>query len=146
MNVAAYGSPGLQASAGEAFPVVRRVGSIVGPNKIGEGGRFSGVGAWEVGVRYSDTSLDFDPGLPGLAPPIGGIRGGRQKVWTIGLNWYRGYNVKLMLDYQHAEVDRLNPAGPDNPEPFGSGEATPPIGVQVGQTLDMFSSRMQFAF
>jgi hypothetical protein len=43
-------------------------------------------------------------------------------------------------------VDRLNPASPADPEPFGSGDATPPIGVQIGQTLHAFALRTQYSF
>ena len=36
-------------------------------------------------------------------------------------------------------VDRLNPASPLNPEPFGPPPATPPIGVQIGQKLNILA-------
>jgi phosphate-selective porin OprO/OprP len=62
------------------------------------------------------------------------------------VNWYLNSNVKLMLNYLHVDVDRLNPAGPDNPTPFGAPPATPPIGVEVGQTLDIYALRSQFSF
>jgi len=40
-----------------------------------------------------------------------------------------------MFNYLHIDVDRLNPAGPDNLTPFGSSPATPPLGVESGQSL-----------
>ena len=43
-------------------------------------------------------------------------------------------------------VDRLNPAGPDNLTPFGSSPATPPLGVDIGQSLDVYALRSQFSF
>jgi len=43
-------------------------------------------------------------------------------------------------------VDRLNPAGPGNTAPFGAAPNTPPIGVQIGQDLDVIALRSQFSF
>jgi len=101
-------------------------------------------GAWELALRYSHTDLDFRAGLPGTAAASGSVRGGRQNVWTFGINWYVSANVRLMLDYLRVSVDRLNPAGVEDLAPFGS--ATPPIGVQIGQDLDVIALRSQFNF
>ena len=81
-----------------------------------------------------------------MPPPTDGIRGGIQNNWTFGLNWYPNPNIRMMIDYQLVSVDRLNPASPSNPEPFGSGDATPPVGVQIGQSLQIFSLRTQYSF
>jgi len=62
------------------------------------------------------------------------------------VNWYLNTNVKLMFNYLHIDVDRLNPAGPDNLTPFGSSPATPPLGVDIGQSLDVYALRSQFSF
>jgi phosphate-selective porin OprO/OprP len=51
-----------------------------------------------------------------------------------------------MFNYLHIDVDRLNPAGPDNLTPFGSSPATPPLGVESGQSLDVYALRSQFSF
>jgi hypothetical protein len=59
---------------------------------------------------------------------------------------YLNSNLKLMLNYLHIDVDRLNPAGLENAAPFGPPPATPPIGVNVGQTLDVYALRSQFSF
>jgi phosphate-selective porin OprO and OprP len=50
-----------------------------------------------------------------------------------------------MLDYMRVKVDRLNPdtAGA---LPFGAAPITPPPGVHIGQDLDIYSLRTQFAF
>jgi len=103
-------------------------------------------GALELAARYSHTDLNFHAGSPGSPPPPGGIRGGVQDNWSVGFNWYPTPNTKFMFDYQHISVDRLNPASPTDPEPFGSGDATPPIGVQIGQTLQTLSIRTQYSF
>jgi phosphate-selective porin OprO/OprP len=50
------------------------------------------------------------------------------------------------MNYMLIDVDRLNPAGPGNPQPFGAAPNTPPIGVEIGQDLDVFALRTQFSF
>lgn len=105
-----------------------------------------GFGAFELAARYSYLDLDFRPGAPGTAAIPGSIRGGEQRIVTLGLNWYLNSNAKLLFNYLHVDVDRLNPAGPGNLLPFGSGTATPPIGVQIGQDYDAVAVRTQFAF
>lgn len=88
-----------------------------------------GWGAWELAARYSVLNLNFDEGLPGLAPPKNGIRGGDQKIWTAGLNWYPNNAIRFMLDYQHTDVSRLSSTGTD-----------------AGARLDAVSLRAQVAF
>lgn len=105
-----------------------------------------GWGALELAARYSWVDLDYHAGLPGFAPPADGIRGGTQKIWTVGLNWYLNSNVRLMFDYQRINVDRLNPASAASPTPFGISPSTPPVGAQIGQKFDTLSIRSQFAF
>ena len=98
-------------------------------------------GAFELGVRYSVLDLNFHEGLPGTAPAPEAIRGGEQTVWSIGLNWYPAPAIKLMAAFQDVSVDRLSPGG----AAFGAG-ATPPAGAQVGQDLQIWSLRTQYAF
>jgi phosphate-selective porin OprO/OprP len=112
----------------------------------------SAVARWAPGrgrttpLRYSNTDLNFDEGLPGTEAPLGSVRGGEQEIFAAGINWYLNSNLKLMLNYLHIDVDRLNPAGLENAAPFGPPPATPPIGVNVGQTLDVYALRSQFSF
>src|SRR5205823_5035008 len=105
-----------------------------------------GFGALELAARYSRMNLNFDEGLEGAAATPGAVRGGDQQVWTFGVNWYPNPSIKVMLDYLLIDVSRLNPAGPANTQPFGPTPNTPPIGVQVGQDLDVFALRTQFSF
>lgn len=105
-----------------------------------------GWGAFELAARYSYTNLNYHSGQAGTAAQPGQIRGGKQQIETIGLNWYLNTNFKLLFDFQHVQVDRLNPAGPGNLTPFGAGALTPPIGAQIGQTYNAFAVRSQFAF
>jgi len=105
-----------------------------------------GVGAWELAARYSRMDLNFMSGLEGAAAAPGSVRGGDQSVVTLGVNWFPNPNVKVMMNYLLIDVDRLNPAGADNPLPFGPSPNTPPTGVQIGQDLDVFALRTQFSF
>ena len=105
-----------------------------------------GFGAWELGARYSRMNLNFMEGLEGAAAAPEAVRGGDQEVITLGVNWYPNNNVKVMLDYLMIDVERFNPAGPGNTQPFGPAPNTPPLGVDIGQDLDVIALRTQFAF
>lgn len=68
-----------------------------------------GWGAWEVLARYSNIDLDYQPFAAAAA---GGIAGGQQDVWTIGLNWYPNNAIKFQLNYDNIQVNHVNaPAG-----------------------------------
>ncbi|MGN6147325.1 MAG: OprO/OprP family phosphate-selective porin [Rhizomicrobium sp.] len=88
----------------------------------------AGTGAWELAARYSVLDLNDNAGTAGLPAPLGGVRGGEQKIWTAGVNWYPNNAVRFVLDYQHTDVSRLNAAGGD-----------------IGAKLDAVSLRAQFA-
>jgi phosphate-selective porin OprO and OprP len=105
-----------------------------------------GMGAWELALRYSHLDLDYHAGAFGTAATADAIRGGVQDIWTFGVNWYLNPNVKVMLNWLHVDVDRLNPAGPANLTPFGPAPGTPPVGVDIGQDLDIYGLRTQYSF
>jgi phosphate-selective porin OprO/OprP len=86
-------------------------------------------GAWELAARYSVLDLDDHAGSAGAAAPFGGVRGGRQRITTVGLNWRPNRVLRFLLDYQWDDIDRLNAAG-----------------AQVGETVQAVSFRSQFAF
>ena len=69
-----------------------------------------GYGAWEVKARYSELDLNDSS-----------VTGGELDNITAGLNWYLNPNTKIMLDYIHADKDRIGQA-------------------------DMFMMRLQFDF
>jgi phosphate-selective porin OprO/OprP len=73
----------------------------------------SGIGAWELAARYSVLDLNDNAGFAGFLTPVGGVRGGRQNIWTVGFNWYPNNAIRFLLDYQHTNVSRLNTAGAD---------------------------------
>lgn len=99
-------------------------------------------GAWELAARYSDMDLNYAEGAAGSAQGPSAVRGGAQKILTLGLNWYPNANVRFLFDYQRVEVDRLSPGG----LAFGAGVLTPPAGAEIGQDLNIWSLRTQYAF
>jgi phosphate-selective porin OprO and OprP len=96
-----------------------------------------GLGAWELGVRYSDVDLNYHNGAPGLAPIADAIRGGEEKNTSVALNWYPNTVVRLMFDYAHVDLSRLSP----NATLYQT-----PAGAQIGQHYDVISGRAQFSF
>jgi len=70
-----------------------------------------GIGAWEIAARYSVLNLNDNAGAPGFAAPADGIRGGEQKIWSAGINWYPNSDIRFVLDYQHTDVSRLDALG-----------------------------------
>ncbi len=85
-------------------------------------------GAFEVAARYSLVDLNFREGTTG-APVAGAVRGGEQKIWSAGLNWYLNPSMRVMLDYQHVDVDRLGATG-----------------LQIGQSYNAIAARGQVNF
>ncbi|CAN7505029.1 porin [Phenylobacterium sp. LjRoot225] len=77
-------------------------------------------GAWEVAARYSTVNLN-DLGA--------GVRGGEQKIASVGVNWYLNPTMRLMLNYLHVDVDRQNSAG-----------------AQIGQEYNAVALRSQLSF
>jgi phosphate-selective porin OprO and OprP len=71
----------------------------------------AGSGAWELAGRYSVLDLNDNAGIAGHATPLGGIRGGDEKIWTAGLNWYPNSAIRFVLDYQNVDVTKLTAAG-----------------------------------
>jgi phosphate-selective porin OprO/OprP len=98
-------------------------------------------GAWELGLRYSDLDLNYHEGAPGTAQVADAIRGGEQKILTVGLNWYVNAVLRFQAAFQDVNVNRLSPGG----AAFLAG-STPPAGAQVGQNLQIWSFRTQYAF
>ena len=92
-------------------------------------------GAFELAARYSDLDLNYhDCGaghaIPAAAAPcFDAVRGGEQKISSVGLNWYLNPAIRFMFDYLHVDVDRFNAAG-----------------LQVGQKYDAIAMRSQLTF
>jgi phosphate-selective porin OprO/OprP len=89
-----------------------------------------GIGAWELGLRYSVTNLNSDV-IPGVSQTVtGGIYGGLQKIVGVALSWYPSDWVRFYLQFQYTNVDKLNSAGT----------------VQIGQQFETLAGRVQVAF
>lgn len=96
-------------------------------------------GAWELAARYSVLDLNY---REDALPALGSIRGGEQSIFSLGLNWYVNNGVTLQASWRNVSVDRTSPGG----TAFGAGAATPALGTQVGQDLNIFAFRTQYAF
>ncbi len=66
-----------------------------------------GLGAWELAARYSDIDLNDDP------LSAAGVAGGKQDVWTIGLNWYVTSGIRFALNYDNIRVSHPNAPATD---------------------------------
>lgn len=95
-----------------------------------EGG---GWGAFELAARYSTLDLNDNAGVVGGALPAGGVRGGEQRIGTIGLNWYPNPVLKFTLQAQNVQLSRIGTLG-----------ATP--NANIGQNFNTIAFRSQLAF
>ena len=84
-----------------------------------------GWGAWEIAGRVSTIDLNDQLGT------ATGIAGGRQTIYTAGLNWYVNRNVRFMFDYLHGNVAR---------------QVSPTNTTDAGSRFDAFAMRTQVAF
>ncbi len=89
-----------------------------------------GYGAFELVGRYSHIDLNDKVTRGVAAATTGGVYGGSQDVYAVGVNWYPNDFLRLMLDYDIINVDRLNPAGT----------------TQIGQRIQAVALRAQAAF
>ncbi|MDB5438979.1 MAG: hypothetical protein JWM33_1406 [Caulobacteraceae bacterium] len=112
-----------------AYDAANAVFAAPKPNNNFAYGGSGAIGAWELVARYSDTNLNYRQGVVGSAAPTGAVRGGEQKISTVGLNWFPNPTLKFMLDYQDVKVDRI-----------GAGNA------QVGQEYNAVAFRSQISF
>lgn len=107
-------------------------GAFIGPapsQPVDKGG----LGAFEVAVRYSDLDFNDNPGQAGAPVPLGGSRGGDQRILGLGLNWSPTDQFRFMLQFQNVEIDRIGTLG-----------ATP--NTNIGQTYQSIALRSQFTF
>jgi phosphate-selective porin OprO/OprP len=77
------------------------------------------------------------------------VRGGEQKAFTLGLNWYPNDNLRFALDYQWIDIDRLQS---DATPSAITGVTTTTTGTPViptlstDQTVQAVALRAQFGF
>ncbi|MEQ1610692.1 MAG: porin [Hyphomonadaceae bacterium] len=62
------------------------------------------LGAWEIAARYSTLDLTD-----------GGVIGGEQENWTVGVNWYVNRNVRVSANYVDAKAEPNRLGAADNP-------------------------------
>jgi phosphate-selective porin OprO/OprP len=84
-----------------------------------------GWGAWEIAGRVSTISLNDQLGTANA------VAGGRQTIYTAGLNWYVNRNIRFMFDYLHGNIAK-------QVSPTNTGDA--------GTKFDAFAMRTQVAF
>jgi len=113
-----------------------------------------GWGAWEIAARYSDLNLDSHARDPAGAITnwttagaetytfYNTVRGGDQRIVTVGLNWYPNNAVRFALDYQWIDVCRLQAPAPVT---ITGGTPTLPA-LNGGQKLQTIALRAQFGF
>jgi phosphate-selective porin OprO and OprP len=85
------------------------------PKQNFEPGKGTGLGAWELALRYGELRIDnaafasFGSGNPAArqarsyADPTVSAR--KAQAWASGINWYLNRNLKLALDYEHTRFD-----------------------------------------
>ncbi len=111
------------------------------------------IGAVELAARYSD--LDLNDNVSDSSKVITGwtgatnrtytyyntVRGGDQRAWTIGLNWFPIYNVRVALDY-----DRIN-VGREQAPATVTTTGTPALpALSASQTVQAVAVRVQVGF
>ena len=94
-----------------------------------------GWGAVEFAARYDDVDLNDDI-KAGEAPHLtGGVEGGTQQAYTLGVNWYPNIDMKFVFDFQHTQVDRLKVTT----------NGTIPT-LPAGTTINAIAARAQFSY
>lgn len=84
-----------------------------------------GWGAWEVAGRVSQIDLNNDLGQ------ANGVAGGKQTVYTAGVNWYVNRNIRFMFNYLHGDIAKQ--VSSTNP-------------ADAGASFDAIAMRTQIAF
>ena len=105
------------------------------PFKYSDGG----WGAWELALRYSyvdlnDEENNFRSDINGVSNFVG-VRGGVERNFTFGVNWYVNVWIRFMFNYIHVDVDRVT-----------VGQTPGAGGLSSGDTFDIFALRSQFNF
>jgi len=83
-------------------------------------------GAWEIALRYSTMDLND-------LTPVDPIKGGSATNFTIGLNYYPTYNIRVMLNWTAVDNDEYA-----KPKKL--------YGAIPGDDFNVLQLRVQFAF
>ncbi len=92
--------------------------------------RDGGYGAFELVGRYSHINLNDRVTRGRSAASTGGVYGGIQDIYAVGVNWYLDDHLRILFDYDIINVDHLNPAGT----------------TQIGQRIQAVALRAQATF
>ena len=88
-------------------------------------GQNGGTGAWELALRYSDTNLNdhiTDPtsivtaatGTARTYDFYNTVRGGDQRIFTAGVNWYPNNVIRFALNYELIQSSKLQSGSSQN--------------------------------
>jgi phosphate-selective porin OprO/OprP len=121
-------------------------------------------GAFELAARYSDTDLNDrvnDPASVQVANVAGAaagthtydfyntVRGGDQRVTTLGLNWFPNNVIKFALNYEYIQNSKLQSGSSPNPLTgvtlATTGATIAPPTLNGGQNLSAVALRAQLA-
>jgi phosphate-selective porin OprO/OprP len=89
--------------AGYGIPVPSRPFSLNGDS----------WGAWELVARYTDTDLNWHANQIANTTQLAGILGGRERIVSLGINWYLNRNIRIVLDDNIVSVSKGTAALPD---------------------------------
>jgi phosphate-selective porin OprO/OprP len=107
-------------------------------NPVGfAGGVGNGWGAFELTTRYSVLNLNSDEND---AVTANRIRGGEQKIWNLGVNWYLNANLKSVLEYAMVDVDRSSCTA------IAGGGCSNALNQGLDAKFDVIQGRVQFSF
>lgn len=70
-------------------------------------------GAWELAARYTDTNLNWHANQLAGSTQLAGILGGRERIVSLGVNWYLNRNIRFMLDDNIIQLSKGTAAAPD---------------------------------
>ena len=112
-----------------------------------------GWGAWELAARYSDLNLNshtldsaslitnWTGASTATYTFYNTVRGGDQRIVTLGLNWYASTAIRFSLDYQWIDVSRLQ-----TPATVTVSSGSPVLpSANGGQNLQTIAVRAQFS-
>lgn len=112
-----------------------------------------GWGAWELAARYSNLNLNshaldsaalitnWTGATTQTYSFYNTVRGGDQRIATLGLNWYASNSIRFAFDYQWIDVKRLQ-----TPAAVTLTSGTPILPTaNGGQNLQTLAFRAQFA-
>jgi phosphate-selective porin OprO/OprP len=125
-------------------------------------GDSGGPGAWELALRYSDTDLNDNVANPAnVITAASGtartydfyntVRGGDQRIFTAGINWFPNNAIRLAVNYELIQSSKLESGSSQNAltgiTATGTATLTPTIpAVSASQNISAVAARVQLSF